>query len=121
HHGLRLVSWTIGTHNTRLGLEHPDLTQQNVYGDRIPHALCISNDDVRAYLTAICRDLATNYPMYARQLEAFGWMGLVHGHHHERDLVSLSPLEQDLLGLCLCATCTRRATAAGVDCRQVAG
>jgi len=114
-YGLRLVSWTIGTHNTRLGLAHPLLTQQNVYGDRIPHALCPANENVRAYLTAICRDLATSYPMWAIQLESFGWMSICHGHHHERDLVGLSPLELELLSLCVCNACTRRATKAGVD------
>jgi hypothetical protein len=114
-HGLRLVSWTIGTHNTRLGLMHPRLTQQNVYGDRVPHALCPANDDVRAYLIAICRDLATNYPMWALQLESFGWMNIAHGHHHERDLVGLSTLERELLSLCVCGACTRKVTKAGVD------
>jgi hypothetical protein len=91
-YNLRLVSWTIGTHNTRLGLAYPHLTQQTVYGDGLPHALCPSNDDVRAYLTALCRDLATNYPMWALQVEAFGWMSFAHGHHHERDLTEFSPL-----------------------------
>jgi hypothetical protein len=94
---------------------HPHLTQRNVYGDRIPHALCPANDDVRAYLVAICRDLATNYPMWALQLESFGWMNIAHGHHHERDLVGLSPLERELLSLCVCDACTRHATKAGVD------
>ena len=117
--GLRLVSWTIGTHNTRLGRAHPQFTQQNVYGDRLPHALCPANDEVRAYLIALCRDLATNFPMWALQLESFGWMTHAHGHHHERDLVGLMPLEQQLMSLCVCPACTRRAAAAGVDCGVV--
>lgn len=120
HFGLRMVSWTIGTHHSRFGLAYPDLTQQNVYGDRFPHALCISNDEVRAYLLAICRDLATHYPMHALQLESFDWMSVAHGHHHERDLVMLSPLEQELFSLCFCPACVRRATSAGVDCQAVA-
>jgi hypothetical protein len=118
-HDLRLVAWTIGTHNTRLGLKHPHLTQQNVYGDRLPHALCPANRDVRHYLLALCRDLATNYPLWGIQAEAFGWMGFVHGHHHERDLVGLTPLEQDLMGLCLCRACAAAATRAGVDVASV--
>jgi hypothetical protein len=118
-HGLRLVSWTIGTHNTRLGLLHPELTQQNVYGDRIPHALCFVNSDVREYLKALCRDLATNYPLWGIQLESFGWMGFAHGHHHERDLVGLNSFEQDLMALCVCPACSENATKAGIEIPKV--
>jgi hypothetical protein len=114
-YNLRLVSWTIGTHNTRLGLAYPHLTQQTVYGDRLPHALCPSNDDVRAYLAAICHDLATNYPMWGLQLESFGWMSFSHDHHHARDLTELAPLEQELMSICVCPACTQLARASGVD------
>jgi len=114
-----LVSWTIGTHNTRLGLLHPELTQQNVYGDRIPHALCIGNSEVREYLKALCRDLATNYPLWGIQLESFGWMGFAHGHHHERDLVGLNSFEQELMAHCVCPACSDNATKAGVEMAKV--
>jgi len=116
---LRLVSWTIGTHNTTLGLAHPDCTVQNVYGDRLPHALCPCQPDVREYLKALCRDLATQYPLWGIQLEVFCWMGLAHGHHHERDLTGLSPLEQELMGLCFCTACRKEAAGADVDVEQV--
>lgn len=118
-HGLRLVSWTIGTHNTRLGLLHPELTQQNVYSDRIPHALCFVNSDVREYLKALCRDLATNYPLWGIQLESFGWMGFAHGHHHERDLVGLNSFEQDLMALCVCPACSEAAMKSGIEMQSV--
>jgi len=111
----RLVGWTIGTHNTDFGAEQPHLTVQNVYKDRLPHALCISQRDVRQYLKALCRDLATNYPFWGLQLEAFGWMGFPHGHHHERDLVGLLPIEQDLMGLCFCEACSREAGMSDID------
>ena len=116
---MRLVAWTIGAHNTSLGLEFPELTQRNVYGDSLPHALCPANRDVREYLKAIVRDLAVNYPLWGVQLEAFGWMGFSHGHHHERDLVGLSPLEQELMGLCVCTACSSQAELAGVEMNLV--
>jgi len=116
---LRLVSWTVGAHNTRLGLAHPECAVRNVYGDRLPHALCPANNDVKEYLKALCRDLATHYPLWGIQLEAFCWMGLAHGHHHERDLVGLSPVEQDLMGLCVCPDCEQKAGRAGVDVSEV--
>jgi hypothetical protein len=118
--GIRMVSWTIGIHNSRLGHANLELTQQSVYGDRLPFALCISHDDVRAYLNAICRDLAVNYPMWALQLEDFQWMEHRHDHHHERDHVVLTTLEQQLMSICLCDACVRRASAIGVDCETAA-
>jgi hypothetical protein len=118
-HGLQLVAWIVGTHNTRLGLVYPELTQQNVYGDRLPHALCPANGEVREYLSAICRNIAVQYPVSGLQLESFGWSGFSHGHHHERDLVELSPLEQELMAFCVCDACSRIARQSGVDVVEV--
>ncbi len=114
-HGLRMVSWTVGAHNTVLGSRYPDYTQHTAFGDSLPHALSIGHDAVRGYLKALCRDLATNYPMHGVQLEAFGWMGVRHGHHHERDLTDLNPLEQALLGICFNPETMKKARARGVD------
>lgn len=116
--GLRLVSWTVGTHNSRLGSEFPQFTQQNVYGDRLPFALCPANPEVREYLGLLCRDLATNYHLWGIQLEGFGWMSHAHGHHHERDLVGLTPFEQTLMSLCFCPVCCKVA-GRDVDIEQV--
>ena len=117
--GLKLISWTVGCHNSKLGFAHPDLTQQNVYGDRLPHALCPTQPVVRQYLITLCRDLAQNHSLWAIQLEAFGWMGFMHGHHHERDLVGLNALEQDLMGICVCSACQAAMSDAGVDVEKV--
>lgn len=118
-YGLKLVSWTVCCHNTRLGALHPDCTLRNAFGDSYPHALCPANDHVRAYLRALCHDLANNLPMHAVQLESPDYMGLVHGHHHERDLTVLTPTEQALMSLCFCAACTRKAEAKHVDIGRV--
>jgi hypothetical protein len=100
-------------------LRHPDCTVRNCFGDSYPHALCPANDHVRNYLTALCHDLANNLPMYAVQLESPGYMGLEHGHHHERDLTVLTPLEKVLMGFCFCDSCTRKAEARQVDIAKV--
>jgi len=118
-HGLELVAWVIGTHNTRAGTQFPELTQKNVYGDSFPHALCPANDEVWAYLLQLCRNIACEYAVSALQLESFGWMTFAHGHHHERDLVGLTPFEQELMSLCLCGACSQKATRAGVDVAKV--
>src|SRR5262245_21240999 len=36
-------------------------------------------------------------------------MGLAHGHHHERDLTVLTPLERALMDLCFCEACQQGA------------
>ena len=117
--GLGLRAWTVGLHNSRLGEAHPDATAENVFGDRYPWALCPSNPDVRAYLVALVRDLATNHDLDAIDLESTGFHGLVHGHHHELTGIALGPLEEFLLGLCFCRHCLARAAAAGVDAERL--
>ncbi len=116
---LKLVSWTVCAHNTRLGLLHPDCTVRNAFGDSYPHALCPANDHVRNYLCALCRDLANNLPLHAVQLESPEYMGWAHGHHHERDLTVLSPVERALMDLCFCAACTRKAETQGIDAARL--
>lgn len=120
HFGLDMASWTICNHNSRLGLRHPECTVQNVYGDRYPHALCPAHDDVDEYLRALCSDLAHHLPLRALQLESPGYLGMKHGHHHERDLTVLSPLECALIDLCFCPACTAKARERGVDVGSVA-
>jgi hypothetical protein len=116
---VRLVSWTVGVHNTFLGQRHPECTQQNIYGDSLPHALSIGHDATREYLKALCKDLATNYPLHGIQLEAFGWLSFRHSHHHERDLTGLSTLEQQLLSLCFNSQTVAKAEAVGIDVGKV--
>ncbi|HLK60281.1 MAG TPA: hypothetical protein VKU00_27205 [Chthonomonadaceae bacterium] len=118
-YGLKLVSWTVCAHNTRLGLLHPECTVRNCFGDSYPHALCPANAQVRAYLTALCHDLANNLPLHAVQLESPGYMGLQHGHHHERDLTVLTPLEFALMDLCFCDACVREAEGKHVEIARV--
>jgi hypothetical protein len=117
-YGLALVSWTVGAHNTDLGLEFPACTQHNAFGDSLPHALSIGHDFTREYLKALCRDLAVNYPMSGLQLESFGWMDARHGHHHERYLVELTPLEHSLLSICFNPETVRKAQAAGIEAEK---
>ena len=117
-YGLKMASWTIGVHSTILGRQYPQYTQHTAYGDSLPHALSIGHDAVRAYLKALCRDLATNYPMSGLQLEAFGWMGVNHGHHHERDLTELRPFEQALLSTCFNPQTMQKAKAGGIDAEK---
>lgn len=105
--GAALHAWGVFCHNTTLGLEHPDVTQENCFGDRAaPADLCPSHPDVRAYAVALARTLA-RYGVDAVVAESlhFGLFG--HGYHHERSFVELGPLAEYALGLCFCAHCRR--------------
>ncbi len=116
---LKLYSWTIGTHNTALGLLHPDLCVQNAFGDVYPHALCPAHPDVRHYLLALCRDLSHNLPVSALVLESFGFEGWKHGHHHERDLTGLTSIESRLMDICFHSATLANAARAGIDGEEV--
>ena len=113
--GAALRGWTVFLHNTTLGLSHPDVTQENCFGDRAaPADLCPSNPDVRAYAIALARAVARQGvdAVVAESLH-FGFFG--HGYHHERSFVRLGPVEEFLLGVCFCPHCRERVAAAGAD------
>ena len=60
-HGLDLISWTVCLHNSDIGRRYPQLAQQTAYGDSLEWAPCPGEDDVRAYVVALCKDLVANY------------------------------------------------------------
>lgn len=117
--GLGLRAWTVGLHNSRLGEAHPEATQENVFGDRYPWALCPANPDVRRYLAALVGDVAANHGPDAIDLESTGFHGFVHGHHHELVGIDIGAVEEFLLGLCFCRHCLGRAGDAGGDAARV--
>ncbi|WP_406442061.1 hypothetical protein OHB14_23920 [Streptomyces sp. NBC_01613] len=113
--GAALHGWTVFLHNTTLGLAHPDVTQQNCFGDRAaPADLCPAHPDVRAYAVALARSVA-RLGVDAVVAESLHYGTFGHGYHHERSFVPLGPAEDFLLGLCFCPHCTGRAESAGAD------
>ncbi|MHB1104500.1 MAG: hypothetical protein ACYC0C_17345 [Devosia sp.] len=117
---LARVGWTVGLHNTPLGMTHPDLTAQNAFGDLLRNSLCPSQPEVREYLVALCTDLGTNYALSEVMIETPGWQAFRHGHHHEFELIELSDRTETLLGMCFCAACRTGAKTAGVDAEGLA-
>ncbi|WP_105974091.1 hypothetical protein [Streptomyces geranii] len=113
--GAALHGWTVFLHSTTLGLAHPDVTQQNCFGDRAaPADLCPAHPDVRAYAVALARAVARQ-GVDAVVAESLHYGTFGHGYHHERSFVPLGPLEDFLLGLCFCEHCAGRARTAGAD------
>jgi hypothetical protein len=113
---LSLTSWTIGSHNSRLGMAHRDATLTNAYGDDLVFGLCPSNPDVQQYLTAIVTDLNQRGYFERIELESFDYFfGSGFGWHHDKFHVELGTLGTFLFGLCFCDHCRERAVSEGID------
>lgn len=109
-----LNGWTVCLHNTRLGMERPEISTQNVFGDRNYYNLCPANPDSRAYITALVEDLTTSYHLDSIELESPNFMGFAHEFHHEKDGVGLTTEGDFLMSLCFCPHCCSQAEANGV-------
>ncbi len=119
--GLDVAAWMVTLHNTRLGTAHPGCVARNAYGDPYFYSLCPSHPEVRAYPVALLADLTASYDVQRVVIEAPGFLPYAHGFHHEFSLVEPNPWCSALLALCFCPACLRRAEAAGLDGRHIAG
>jgi len=106
--GMGTNAWVVCCHNTPLGQQYPDIACVNAFGDPMVHNLCPSNDDVRTYLRAVVKDIASQGAERI-ELEAMQFMGYPHGNHHEKTGIDLTDAQTFLLGLCFCPSCFRRA------------
>jgi hypothetical protein len=113
---LTLNSWTIGCHNSRLGMRHPDATLRNAFGDSLAFGLCPSNPRVRRFLTALVDDLDGRGCFERIELETFDYFyGTGYGWHHDKFHAELGTLGEFLFGVCFCEHCRANAADAGVD------
>jgi hypothetical protein len=112
--GMQTRSWVVCCHNTALGMRYPEITCETAFGDKLFHNLCPSNNDVRIYLGALVRDIAS-HGVDAIELEALQFQGYSHGYHHEREGIPLNSGMKFLLGLCFCPSCAQRAHDVHVD------
>lgn len=119
-HTMPVTGWTVGLHNTPLGQAHPELVVRNAYGDPLWNALCPAQPEVRRYLVSLCADLAHNHPVAEVAIETPGWQAYRHGHHHEFELIDLTPAAQVLLGMCFCDACVASAAQAGINAADLA-
>jgi hypothetical protein len=113
--GLRRIAWTVGLHNTPLGMQHPNVVARTAFGDPLYNSLCPSHPAVRDYLVALCADLGADYSLAGIAIEAPGWQAYRHGYHHEFELIDLGPRAETMLGMCFCDACRTRAEADGTD------
>lgn len=113
---LTLNSWTIGCHNSRLGMANPELTLESPFGDSLVFGLCPSQPAVQEYLCGLLSDLSTQAAFECIELETVDYFyGTGFGWHHDKYHLELGPLGEFLFGLCFCDACRENARAAGVD------
>lgn len=113
---LSLNSWTVGCHNSRLGMNNRGATLQTPFGDPLVFGLCPSNPDVREYLLSLVADLDGRGSFDAIELETFHYFhGTGWGWHHDKFHTELGSLGEFLWGLCFCDHCRENAADAGVD------
>ncbi len=123
--GLRMCSWTVLLHNSRIGLAHPELTIHNAYGDSYPHALSPGHPTAAGFARGVIGDLASRYPLDTIMLEAADYRSRAHGgswvggHHHERQGTHLRELENVLLDLSFNPADVAGAGRAGIDAQAL--
>ena len=74
--GLDLIAWTVCLHNSDLATRYPEFAQQTAYGDNLGWIPCAGENDVRAYVVALCSDLVRNYGVRRLELEMCNFSGL---------------------------------------------
>lgn len=116
-----LNSWTIGCHNSRLGMAHPGHALENAFGDDLVFGLCPSRPAVQRYLRTLLSDLDSRASFERIELETFDYFyGTGFGWHHDKFHTELGDLGEFLFGLCFCESCREHARDAGVDAEAVA-
>lgn len=112
--GLKLVAWTVCLHNRWLGEQFPEAVQHTVFADPLYNSLSPAHPLVREYMIAHVTDLASRYDLHAIMLESPGYMGFVHGEHHEIIGTEFDAVQRDLLNLSFSDYEVEQATAAGI-------
>lgn len=109
-------SWTVGCHNSRLGMAHPDLTLETAHGDSLVFGLCPSQAAVQNYLVDLVAEIDARFAVHRIELETFDYFyGTGFRWHHEKYHTRLGQLGEFLFGLCFCDACRATASAQGVD------
>jgi hypothetical protein len=118
-HGMEYVAWLVCLHNSWLGERHPHATMHTAFGDPLIHSLSPAHPDVREYLVAMIRDLVARYEVGAVELESPGYMGFLHGYHHEISGVEIDPVQQRLLSISFNPVEIAGASKHGIDAERL--
>ena len=97
-------AWAVYLHNSAIGMNHPETTVTNVFGNRFLSELCPINKAVQAYAIGLTKDLSSR-GVNSIMAESLHFHGARHGEHHERFFMELSPVTEFLFSLCFCTSC----------------
>mgnify|MGYP005810939859 CR=1 FL=1 len=115
---MQVAAWTVSLHNTRLGMEFPQCTTQNAFGNHNYYNLCPADPMVRSYVVTLARDISRIAGITSIELESLNFMGFDHEFHHEKDGVGLTKLQKFLLSVCFCEDCMALAQKEGIDAQE---
>jgi hypothetical protein len=113
--GMKLTAWSLGLHNSFIGLNYPDVAAVNVFGDLDHTSLCPANEDVRRFFMDMYTDLSRNYEFDNILIESLEFMPFRHGYHHEVIGVPVSATEDFFMSLSFNKDLCQKAEAEGID------
>jgi len=113
--GLSVTAWMVLAHNSRLAQRYPEYAVRNAFGDPYVYCLCPAQEATREYILALIEELVEGYDAGAVELESPGYLGFLHGYHHEFYGPEVGLVEQCLLALCFCPACERLLREDGID------
>jgi hypothetical protein len=114
-HGLELNAWTIGLFQPWIAQDYPETARVYSDGTRLDAGICVSSPAVHEYLTALVTDLADQFPLTLVKLEGMYPPLFDYGWTRRRIYFGLTPRQQQLMGLCFCASCMSAGAAEGLD------
>jgi hypothetical protein len=120
-HGFAVHAWLILAHSDYLSTQRPDLAVRNCFGDVYSYALCVSNDEVLAYITTLAGEAVREVPIAGVSIEGLGQLGVAHNGLHEKTDGAYGPAAQRSLSVCCCGACRKRWLAKGLDPAEVIG
>lgn len=115
HRGMKLTAWSLGLHNSYIGLNYPHTAAVNVFGDLDHTSLCPASEDIRQLFLDMYTDLSQNYEFDSILIESMEFMPFRHGYHHEVIGVPLTAAEDFFLSLSFSADLCNKARSQGID------
>jgi hypothetical protein len=114
-------AWLILAHSDYLATPRPDLAVRNCFGDVYSYALCVSNDEVLAYLATLAGEAVRDVPIAGVSIEGLGQLGVAHNGLHEKTDGAYGPAAGRVLSVCCCGACRKGWLARGLDPAEVVG
>src|SRR5579871_114775 len=114
-----LNAWVVLLFQPWIADAFPDCARVLPSGDAVGSVVCQASEDVQEYFSILCADIADQFGIGTLRLEMASPPTYDYGWLRPRVLVELSPLARQLLALCFCRSCLRRATAEGLDVGRI--